>query len=428
MSTQTVELSRGPGRVGVALFGPAIVASVAYVDPGNFATNFGGGAEHGYLLVWVIVLADLMAMLVQYLASKLGLATAQSLPEVCREQYSLRWNAVLWLQAEVVAMATDLAEFTGAAVGLNLLFGISLLPAGLVTAAVAFAILGLQRAGYRPFELAVMALLAFVAVGFVVDFFGAGRQSYSGIAGGLVPKLAGGDTVELAVGIIGATVMPHVIYVHSALQRDRALHSDRALRSDRLTGTDATRPGRRTLLRYNRYDCILGLGVAGLVNLSMLCIAAALFHHPGLTGVADLGAVHAHLATMVGGGAALVFAVALVASGLSSSSVGTYAGQVVMAGFMHWRVPLLVRRAVTMVPSLLILGIGVNTTQALIYSQVVLSFGIPFALVPLTVLTARRQIMGDMVNRASTTYGMWATTGVITALNIYLLIETVRRL
>jgi manganese transport protein len=406
-SALSLVLARGRVRAALAILGPAFVAAVAYVDPGNFATNFKAGSEHGYLLVWVVVMANLMAMLVQYLTSKLGLATDRSLPELCRELFPKRANAMLWVQAEAIAMATDLAEFTGAAVGLNLVFGIPLFLAGLVTAAVAFVILGLEQRGYRRFELAIIALLLLVALGFVIDFFAVGGQSYSGIAKGLVPRLGGGDTIALAVGIIGATVMPHVVYLHSALQTDRIRP---------VNGHE-----RRALLKYNKLDVVVGLGLAGVVNLAMLCIAAALFHHAGLTWINDLGPVHAHLASMVGGLAALAFGVALIASGLSASSVGTYSGQIVMAGFMDWRIPLVVRRGLTMIPSLLVLGLAVNTTNALVYSQIVLSFGIPFALVPLVLVSSRRKVMGDMVNRTLTTRLMWLVTGIITSLNIYLL-------
>jgi len=262
-----------------------------------------------------------MAIVVQYLTSKAGLATGRSLPELCRDRFGRRANVVLWLQAEVVAMATDLAEFVGAAVGLNLVFGMPLFVAGLVTAVVAFAVLALEQRGYRRFELAVIALLTLVAAGFIYVFFAVGHQQYGQLAAGLVPRLGSGDALSLTVGIIGATVMPHVVYLHSALQKDRV----------KAGGLSE----RRTLLRFNRWDCIIGLGIAGLVNLSMLCIAAALFHQPGLTGISDLGPIHQHLSTLVGGGAALAFGVALMASGLSSSSVGTYAGQIVMAGFMN---------------------------------------------------------------------------------------------
>ncbi|HEY7432179.1 MAG TPA: Nramp family divalent metal transporter [Streptosporangiaceae bacterium] len=403
--------ARGRLRAAAGLLGPAFVASVAYVDPGNFATNFAAGAGYGYELAWVIVMANLMAILVQYLTSKAGLATGRSLPELCRERYGRRANVVLWLQAEVIAMATDLAEFVGAAVGINLLFGVPLLVAGLITAVVAFVILGLEQRGYRRFELAIIALLGLVGLGFVYLFLAAGGQRYGQLAAGLLPHLSGGATLSLAVGIIGATVMPHVVYLHSALQTAR-IHASGPRE-------------RRTLLAYNKWDCITGLGLAGLVNLSMLCIAAALFHQPGLTAISDLGPIHAHLATLAGGGAALAFGVALMASGLSSSSVGTYAGQVVMAGFMNWRIPLLARRALTMAPSLIVLALAVNTTQALVLSQIVLSFGIPFALIPLLLITRDPRVMTDMPNRRLTTTLMLSTTVIITGLNLYLLGDTV---
>jgi manganese transport protein len=406
--------ARGRIRGALGLLGPAFVASVAYVDPGNFATNFAGGAQHGYELVWVIVMASLMAVLVQYLTSKAGLSTGRSLPELCRDRFGRRVNLVLWLQAEVIAMATDLAEFVGAAVGINILFGVPLFPAGLITAVVAFVILGLESRGYRRFELAIIALLSLVGLGFLYLFFAAGGQDYPRLAAGLVPHLGGGDTLSLAVGIIGATVMPHVVYLHSALQRGRV----------RAAGADE----RQTLLTANRWDCFAGLGLAGLVNLAMLCIAAALFHRPGLTGVSDLRAVHAHLATEVGGGAALAFGVALMASGLSSSSVGTYAGQVVMAGFMGWRIPVLARRALTMAPSLAVLAFAVSPSQALIYSQIVLSFGIPFALIPLLLVTRDRTTMGDMPNQRLTSVLMLVTTVIITGLNVSLLATAFRGL
>jgi manganese transport protein len=402
---------RGRVRTAGALLGPAFVASVAYVDPGNFATNFAGGAEHGYRLVWVIVMANLMAIVVQYLTSKAGLATGRSLPELCRDRFGRRANLVLWIQAEVVAMSTDLAEFVGAAVGMNLVFGLPLLPAGIVTAVVAFAVLALEQRGYRRFELAIIALLAFVGAGFVYVFFVTGGQQYRQIATGVLPRLGGGDQLSLTVGIIGATVMPHVVYLHSALQKDR------------IKAADLTE--RRTLLTYNRWDCVVGLGMAGLVNLSMLCIAAALFHQPGISGVSDLDSIHSHLGQLVGGGAALAFGVALMASGLSSSSVGTYAGQVVMAGFMNWRIPLLLRRALTMLPSLLVLAFATDTSQALVLSQIVLSFGIPFALVPLLLITRDRRVMRDMTNRQLTNAVMLLITVVITGLNLYLLWDTI---
>jgi manganese transport protein len=403
--------SRGRGRAALALLGPAFVASVAYVDPGNFATNFAAGAEHGYQLLWVVVMANVMAVVVQYLTSKAGLSTGRSLPELCRDRYGRRVNIVLWIQAEVVAMATDLAEFVGAALGLNLVFGVPLLPAGLITAVIAFAILALEQRGHRRFELAIIALLMLVGAGFVYVLIATGGQDYAQLAAGLIPRLGGGDTVSLSVGIIGATVMPHVVYLHSALQTNRI--------------TTVDRRERQVLLKYNKWDCIIGLGLAGVVNLAMLCIAAALFHKPGLTDVSDLDSIHAHLGALVGGGAALAFGVALIASGLSSASVGTFAGQVVMAGFMNWRIPLFLRRALTMLPALIVLGLAVDTTEALIYSQIVLSFGIPFALLPLLLITRDRHTMtDDMANRRLTTAAMSLITVIITGLNFYLLYTT----
>jgi manganese transport protein len=398
---------RGSVRALLAIVGPAFVASVAYVDPGNFATNFQAGAEHGYLLVWVVVAASAIAILVQYATSKLGLGSQRSLPALARECFPARWNVLLWLQAEVVAAATDVAEFTGAAIGLNLVFGVALLPAGILTGVVALGILSLEQRGYRRFELAIMALLSLVMLGFVFDFLAIGRQSYPGIAAGLLPRLGAGDTLALAVAIIGATVMPHVVYLHSALQVDRIRPADR--------------DEAQTWLRYNRVDCILGLGLAGLVNVAMLCIAVVVLHGGHFSGGAQLSTVHDQLARVAGGGAALVFGVALIASGLSSSSVGTYAGQVVMAGFVRWTVPVYARRIATMLPSFLVLALAANATTALVWSQVVLSFGIPFALVPLAILTCRPDVMGEMVNRPLTAWALWVTTGVVTLLNVWLL-------
>jgi manganese transport protein len=413
-ATLPLVLSRGRVRAALVIFGPAFVASVAYVDPGNFATDTQAGSEHGYLLVWVIVLANAIGMLVQYATSKLGLVTQQSLPELCRDHYHTGVNAFLWIQAEVVAMATDVAEVVGGAIGLNLVFGIPLLPAGVITGIVALGVLALQQRGYRYFELIVVTLLSLVGAGLIYLVLAVGRQSYSGFASGLTPRLGGGNALALAIGIVGATVMPHVVYVHSALQTDRI--------------TPRNQAEMRTLVRYNGWDCVVGLGVAGVANLVILCVAAAVFHHPGLTGVSQLQAVHARLAALVGGGAALAFGVALIASGLSSATVGTYAGQVVMAGFMKWRVPVLVRRLVTIIPSLAVLAFAANTTNALVYTQIVLAFAIPFALVPLTLLTSRRDVMGPGTNRGLTTGLLWTATVAITVLNVCLLWEAGNRL
>ncbi|MDT4994649.1 MAG: manganese transport protein [Actinoplanes sp.] len=404
--------SRGRLRGTVALLGPAFVAAVAYVDPGNFATNFTAGAKFGYTLVWVIIVANLTAMLVQYLSAKAGVATGRDLPELCREHLPRPVSRGLWVQAEIIAMATDLAEFVGAAVGLYLVFHVPLFPAGLITAAVAFAILALEQRGYRRFELAVVALLGIVSLGFLYDLIVVGADP-AGVAGGLVPRLAGGDSLLLVCGIIGATVMPHVIYLHSALTKSRVACRDDA--------------EKRELLRFQRLDVVIGLGAAGLINLTMLVVAAALFNKSGRSDIDSIQAAHDGLAQMVGGGAALAFSVALLASGLSSSSVGTYAGQVVMQGFIRRRIPLTVRRAVTMAPALLVLGLGLPPTDSLVISQVVLSFGIPFALVPLLLVTRRRDIMGAFVNHRLTTAAAATVATLIIGLNAYLIIDAVIR-
>ena len=404
--------SRGRLRGAAALLGPAFVAAVAYVDPGNFATNFTAGASFGYTLAWVVVVANLMAMLIQYLSAKIGVATGRDLPELCREQFPRAVSRGLWVQAELIAMATDMAEFVGAAIGLNLLFRVPLLIAGVITAIVAFAILALQRRGYRRFEVAIAALLGLVLLGFGYDLAVVHAQGAS-MAAGLVPRLGGSGSMLLAVGIIGATVMPHVIYLHSALTKSRVPCRDSA--------------ERRELLRFQRLDVMIALGAAGLVNLAMLFVAAALTSDAGPgTGVAggSLEVAHAELGRLVGGGAALAFAVALLASGLSSSSVGTYAGQVVMQGFIGRTLPLFARRAVTMLPALIVLAIGLPATTSLVISQVVLSFGIPFALVPLVALTRRKDIMGELVNRSLTTWAAATTAAVIIGMNGYLLYVT----
>jgi len=388
----------------VALLGPAFVAAVAYVDPGNFATNFSAGARFGYELAWVIVVANAMAMVVQYLSAKVGVATGRDLPELCREHFPRAVSVGLWVQAELIAIATDLAEFVGAAIGLNLLFHVPLFAAGLMTAVVAFAVLALEQRGYRRFELAIAGLLGIVLLGFAYDLV-AVRVAPMDIATGLAPGLATNSLV-LVSGIIGATVMPHVVYLHSALTKSRVSCRDDG--------------ERRELLSFQRLDVLVALGTAGLINLSMLFIAASLFNRTGTLSVDSIQAAHAALGRLVGGAAALAFAVALLASGLSSSSVGTYAGQVVMQGFIRRRIPVLIRRGFTMLPALAVLGFGLPATGSLVISQVVLSCGIPFALVPLILLTRRVEIMGALVNRPITTAATTCIAAVIIILNVYL--------
>jgi manganese transport protein len=383
---------------------------VAYIDPGNFATNFSAGAVSGYELAWAIIAANLMAMLVQYLSAKVGIAAGRDLPELCRDHLPRAISLGLWLQAELIAMATDLAEIVGAAIGLNLLFGVPLLAAGLITAVVAFGILALERRGYRKFELAIAALLGIVFLGFGYDLAVVGG-SPSAIGAGLVPNLSGQDSLLLVTGIIGATVMPHAVYLHSALTKSRVSCRDDA--------------ERRELLGFARLDVVVALGAAGVINLAMLFVAAALFHRSGPPHGDAIVAAHGALGRVVGGAAALAFAIALLASGLSASSVGTYAGQVVMQGFIGRRIPVMLRRGITMVPALAVLGAGLPATQSLVVSQVVLSFGIPFALVPLVVMTARPAIMGSLVNRRGTTAVTSCVAALIVGLNGYLIYASI---
>ena len=395
----------GRGRTATAL-GPAFVAAIAYLDPGNFATNFAGGSSTGYRLVWVVVLANLVAMPIQYLAAKLGIVTGRSLPQLCRERMSWRSRWVMWAQAEIVAMATDLAEFVGAAIGLNLLFGMPLPVAAVVTAVLAFVVLAFQRRGHRPFELAIGALLALICAGFVYMTL-AVPPSAAGVATGLVPTFSGDGTLLLAVGIIGATVMPHAIYLHSGLMSQRV--SSRGAASA------------KRLLAYARIDIGIAMGIAGLVNLSMLAIAAKLFYRGPGTPAVTLDEVHTGLGQMIGGGVALAFAAALLASGISSSSVGTAAGQIIMDGFLNLRIPVWLRRAITMAPAVALLVSGIDPTQALVLSQVALSFGIPFALGALVWLASRRSVMGENVNALTMTACMTAVVALLSGLNLMLL-------
>jgi manganese transport protein len=400
--------SRGRLRGILAVLGPAFVACIAYVDPGNFATNIQGGAKYGYLLLWVILAANLMAMLIQNLSAKIGIATGHNLAELCRMHFPRPVTYGLWVQAELIAMATDLAEFIGAAIALNLLFGVPLFGAGVITAIVAFGILALQQRGYRRFELVIAGMLGVILGGFLYDTLKIGADA-GGVARGFIPGFAGTDSILLATGILGATVMPHVIYLHSALTQNRIKPRD-----DK---------EKRKLLRFQRFDVTIAMGIAGLVNMSMLIIAASLFHDRGIT-IDSIDQAHHGFETLVGGGAALAFGLALLASGIASSSVGTYAGQVVMQGFIARSIPLMLRRLVTMTPALIVLAIGLDPTRSLVISQVVLSFGIPFALIPLVMLTRRKDIMGALVNRQLTTYVAYIVAAMIITLNGFLIFQT----
>jgi len=402
--------SRGVRRLWPFL-GPAFIAAVAYIDPGNFATNIAGGAKFGYLLLWVILAANLIAMVVQTQSAKLGIATGKNLAELCRETFSRRTSIGLWLQAEVVAMATDIAEVVGAALGLNLLFGIPLFPAGLIAGAGAFAILALQQMGFRRLEAGITALVGVVVASFVIELFHA-KPAGGEVAKHLfLPGFAGTESILLATGIIGATVMPHVVYLHSALTQRRIVGRDEA--------------EKKRILGFEKVDVVIALSLAGLVNLSMMIVAAALFHESGLTGIDSIEGAFDGLKTLVSGNAATVFGIALLASGFASSSVGTMAGQVVMQGFIQRRIPIFLRRALTLAPALLVLGFGIDPTDALVGSQVVLSFGIPFALVPLLMLGAKKGVMGELVNPRWLTGVAAVLAAMIIALNVFLIVDLI---
>jgi manganese transport protein len=346
------------------------------------------------------------------MSAKLGIATGMNLPEVCRERFSRRTSVGLWLQAEVIAMATDLAEFIGAAIGLNILFGIPLFPAALITSAAAFAILALQARGFRRLEAVIAAFIGVIVVAFAAQVFLA-EPNREDVLQGFVPGFEGSESVLLAVGILGATVMPHVIYLHSALTQHRVI--------------GATEEEKRRIFRFELVDVVIAMGIAGIVNMSMLVIAAAVFHENGLTNVGDdLVQVANELETHLGSHTDLLFGVALLASGLSSSSVGSLSGQVVMQGFIRRRIPLFLRRAITMAPALLIIAVGIDPSRALVLSQVVLSFGIPFALVPLVLFTSNRKVMGGLVNNRLTSVTAWGIAALISSLNVFLLVETFR--
>jgi manganese transport protein len=400
------------GLRGVAPFlGPAFIAAVAYVDPGNFATNMAAGSQFGYMLLWVVLAANLMAMLIQSMSAKLGIATGRSLPEVCRDRFPKPVVIFLWLQAELIAMATDLAEFVGAALGLNLVFGIPLFIAGLVTGLIAFAILALQALGFRRFEAAISILVGVIVAAFGVQVFHA-NPAWSGVAHGtLVPHLDGSESLLLAVGILGATVMPHVIYLHSALTQKRII--------------GATPWARKRIFRFELVDVMIAMGIAGMINMAMLTTAAAVFHSRGLVDVGtNLSQVSHQLDQYLGAHSGLIFGIALLASGVSSSCVGTMAGQVVMQGFIHRQISVFLRRAITMTPALILLAVGFNPSRALILSQVFLSFGIPFALIPLVAFCRNPKLMGNLVNQRRTTWAAYAVTIIIVTLNVFLLYAT----
>ncbi len=388
--------------------GPAFIASIAYVDPGNFATNIQGGAQFGYELLWVILGSNLMAMLLQALSAKLGIATGKNLAEHCRERFP-RWIVwSMWVLMELVAMATDLAEFLGAAVALNLLFGLPLWIAGLLTAVITFVILSLERYGFRPLEAVITGFLAIIAISYVIELF-LGHPDWTAITyNTFVPHFTNSESVLLGAGILGATVMPHAIFLHSALTQGRVV----VKKPEQL----------RRLFHFEIIDVVIAMVIASSVNAAMLITAAAAFHTTGAN-VGTLEQAYKTLQPLLGPAAGIVFGVALLASGLSSSSVGTMAGQVIMQGFLHFHIPPWIRRVVTIVPSLIVIFAGFDPTRTLVISQVVLSFGLPFAIIPLIMFTSNKDMMGVLVNRWFTNIMAGLCAVLILALNIFLLYQ-----
>jgi manganese transport protein len=390
--------------------GPAFIASIAYVDPGNFATNIQGGAKFGYTLLWVVVCSNLMAMLIQALSAKLGIATGRNLAELCRLHFPRPLVWVMWVLMEAVAMATDLAEFLGAAIGFNLLFGVPLWAAGLLTAVVTFIILSLQVRGFRSLEAVITAMLGVIVLCYLVETI-LDRPDWEMLAyHAVVPQFNGAESVLLAAGILGATVMPHVIFLHSSLTQDRIVVESPVLR--------------RRLYRFELVDVTVAMGVAGFVNAAMLIMAAATFNRAGLGHIATIEEAYITLEPLLGTAARYIFAVSLLASGLSSSAVGTMSGQVIMQGFLERHIPVWLRRLVTLLPSLVVIFLGFDPTRTLVISQVVLSFGLPFAVIPLVLFSRRRDLMGELVNHRLTTAVTWGVAALIVALNLYLLYQT----
>ena len=401
---------RGFLRQLFPFLGPAFVACVAYIDPGNFATNIQGGANFGYLLVWVIVASNIMAMLIQTLSAKLGIATGFNLAEMCREYFPKPLVWLMWVLAEIVAMATDLAEFLGAALGFQLLFHIPLLWGGILTGIATFIILGLGRYGFRPIEAVITTLVGIIAVCYIIETI-LDQPDWKVISyHAIIPQFSGTESILLASGILGATIMPHVIYLHSALMQGRIItHEPKKLKK---------------LFYYELVDVMIAMGLAGCVNVAMLIMASSTFHNAGLLEVDTIQDAYRTLEPLLGHASSWIFAISLLVSGVSSSTVGTMSGQVIMQGFLHWQIPVWIRRIITMLPSLIVIGLGFEPTRTLVLSQVVLSFGIPFALIPLVLFTQKKDIMGVLVNHRITTVAASIVAGLIIGLNIFLLYQT----
>ncbi|WP_102711320.1 Nramp family divalent metal transporter [Paenibacillus castaneae] len=409
LNTESVLSGGGKGLTRFLPFlGPAFIAAVAYLDPGNFATNITAGSRYGYLLLWVIVFSNLMAVLIQALSAKLGIATGKNLPEVSREQLPKKVSLFLWVQSELVIIATDLAEFIGAALGLYLLFDIPMLMAALITAVGSFAILELQRRGVRTFEAGISAMILIVALAFAFQVILAKPDIGAMAAGMVTPKFQGVDSVLLAAGILGATVMPHAIYLHSSLTQRRIVGRNHR--------------EKKRIYKMELFDIVFAMVIAGAVNLAMVVISAALFFKNGLD-VEDLEVAFHQFGQLVGPFSAMLFGLSLLVAGLASASVGTMAGDVVMQGFIKKRINLYVRRAITTIPPLVIIWSGIDATKALIMSQVILSFGIAFALIPLILFTNNKKIMGELANRSVTKVLAWIIAGIVVSLNLFLIVD-----
>jgi manganese transport protein len=400
---------RGGWRAYLVFTGPAVIASIAYVDPGNFATNIQAGARYGYGLLWVVLVANVIAMLFQALSAKLGIVTGQNLAEMCRKQFSAPVVLAMWIVSEIAAMATDLAEFLGGAIGLALLFQMPLFAGMLITAVVTYGLLMSERYGFRPLELIIGSIVCLIGLCYLVEMFIAPVDWSAAALHTVVPQLADGQALLLAVGIIGATVMPHAVYLHSGLTQARTPVRDDA--------------ERRRVLRFSNKEVIVALTIAGLVNMAMVMMASSAFHagHPE---VAEIETAYHTLTPLLGIGAAGVFLLSLIASGVSSSTVGTMAGQMIMQGFVGFRVPIWLRRLITMVPAFIVVGLGVNATNALVISQVVLSIALPLPMVSLLIFTRRADIMGQFANSRTTQAAALIGTAVVLLLNLFLILQT----
>jgi manganese transport protein len=406
---QVLEGRRGGLRGHLAFAGPAVIASIAYMDPGNFATNIQAGAKYGYTLLWVVLAANLIAMLFQALSAKLGIVTGRNLAEMCREHFPRPVVWAMWVASEIAAMATDLAEFLGGAIGLSLLFQMPLLAGMVVTAAVTYGVLMFERFGFRPIELIIGSMVSIIALCYMVELFIAPVDWAQAVAHTILPQIPDAEALLLSVGIIGATVMPHAVYLHSGLTQGRM-----PVRNDH---------ERRKVLRFSNQEVIIALAVAGLVNIAMVMMASSAFH-AGHADVAEIETAYHTLTPLLGAGAASVFLLSLIASGLSSSTVGTMAGQMIMQGFVRFKIPILVRRLVTMLPAFAVVALGANATTSLVISQVVLSIALPLPMISLLIFTSRRDIMGSFANGRLTVIAAVAGAAIVLLLNIFLILQT----